>query len=133
MDEATRLPVFVVSQSKTFQANIFNIFGTELLTAGPALNLFSVVTACSSLFCGDRGIILLSLKQISQGNWNESFVFIMPVVFLPSTTLQLFDLTESRTVSVADSQPRTITVSYFFAYLPSFFCRAAVHMQRNHW
>jgi hypothetical protein len=79
------------------------------------------------------GISLASSKDRLHGKWNLSFAFVTPTTVMPSITLQLVDLTASRTVSVAESQPRTIAASYRFACFRSFLRRAEVHMQRNQW
>ena len=87
----------------------------------------------SSFLCYDMGTILQFSKETLPGKWNLSCAFMMPAVSMPSITLQSLDLTTSRTVSVADSQPKTITASYCFAHFCSFLRFPEVHMHINHW
>ena len=58
----------------------------------------------------DMGTTLLSSKTRLPGNRKLILAFMMPVVFMPSTTFT-WGGTTLRTVSVAELQPRTITAS----------------------
>jgi len=63
------------------------------------------------------GIISLLSKDILHGKWNFGFVFIIPATSMPLITLQSVPFTESITVFIAESHPKTITASYSFAYV----------------
>ncbi len=83
--------------------------------------------------CWRIGVILSSSSDMLQGRWNLGLTLITPSDFIPWNTWQAVDLTESRIVWTAASQPITTKASYFFARFNSFLRRFEVHKQRTNW
>ena len=96
-------------------------------SVSPPWDCFIGVKTSSFLVCQAKGVILQSSNDTLPGKWNLSFAFIIPVTSIPSMTLQLVDLTESSTVSVAEPHPRTITASCCSAHFCSFLRRPEAH------
>ena len=87
----------------------------------------------SFFLCWEIGTTRPSSRQTSHGKRNLSLALMNPETSIPSITLRSVDRRDSRTVSFAVSQPRTMAASYLLARSWSFLRRRAVHMQRNQW